>query len=50
MEKMGLVDLEPIKMMPTRRNNRLGNARVLKILNIFLVLENQSMEVEKIRT
>jgi hypothetical protein len=30
MEDTILVDLEPIKMMPTYRNNKLGDARVSK--------------------
>ena len=38
MEK-GLLDIEPIKLKPTWRNNRCGDARVAKRLDRFLVSE-----------
>jgi hypothetical protein len=36
-EEVGLVDLEPIKLVPTWRNMRMGLARVEQILDVILV-------------
>ena len=38
MEK-GLLDIEPVKLKPTWRNNRCGDARVAKRIDRFLVAE-----------
>ena len=38
MEK-GLLDIEPVKLKPTWRNNRCGEARVAKRINRFLAVE-----------
>ena len=35
-----LVDLQPMKLTPTWRNNRCGEQAISKRLDIFLILEN----------
>lgn len=36
LDEVGLLDVEPIKLTPTKRNTRVGNNRIAKRLDCFL--------------
>jgi hypothetical protein len=48
LERVALVDLKPVKLTPMWRNRRMGEARITKRLDLFLVSEDVLDEVIQI--
>jgi hypothetical protein len=49
LEETGLLDIEPSKLSPTWSNKRVGEARIAKRLNKFLIYEAFLDEVIRIK-
>ena len=49
MGEVGFVDVEPIKLVPTWKNNRVGEVGVSKTLGKFLVTKVLMVELDRVR-